>query len=455
MLIRFVVNNIFSFEGETEFTMIPNNRLKTLKRHSYKINDFNVLKLSSIYGANGAGKSNLLKSLELFKELIVEEESVSTAYEEKFKLNDEQGKDSQTLAIEFIQNNIPLYYGVVIDKNIVSTEELYISGLGKREDELVYERKTNKEGVTNIKFSDEFEKDEKNLMLKTLLIDEFIEPNKLILKLLSKKKNELLKNTKNAYKWFTNTLYIISPNSKYAGFAHQIDANGPLKEYTEELLRSFDLGIKSISSEKKSFQEFFGEEKTKDHEQLLKDVDESPRKMINLVDQNGSEIILIKEGDDVFVKELKLWHRGKKDKSILFSLDEESDGTRRLLDLTPAFLLVTSNPVVFFIDEIERSIHPLLIKEIISKFSLGEGTKGQLIFTTHESNLLDQNIFRQDEIWFTEKNHNGSTEIYPLSDFKQHKTLDIRKGYLDGRYGSIPFLGNLKDLNWRQHDIKE
>jgi len=80
-----------------------------------------------------------------------------------------------------------------------------------------------------------------------------------------------------------------------------------------------------------------------------------------------------------------------------------------------------------------------------------EETKGQLIFTTHESNLLDQKIFRQDEIWFAEKDKNGSTDLYSLSEFKEHKTIDIRKGYLNGRYGSIPFLANLKDLNWHEY----
>ena len=107
---------------------------------------------------------------------------------------------------------------------------------------------------------------------------------------------------------------------------------------------------------------------------------------------------------------------------------------------------------MFIIDEIERSIHPLLIKELVKKFSLDPNTKGQLIFTTHESNLLDQKILRQDEIWFAEKNENGSTDIYSLNDFKEHKTIDIQKGYLNGRYGSIPFLANLKDLNWHDYD---
>jgi AAA15 family ATPase/GTPase len=105
--------------------------------------------------------------------------------------------------------------------------------------------------------------------------------------------------------------------------------------------------------------------------------------------------------------------------------------------LTVFFDIMTSD-VTYFIDELERSIHPLLIKEFVRKFSEDSKTKGQLIFTTHESNLLNQEIFRQDEIWFAEKDHDGKTDLYPLSEFKEHNTKDIQRGYLAGRYGAIP-----------------
>jgi AAA15 family ATPase/GTPase len=121
------------------------------------------------------------------------------------------------------------------------------------------------------------------------------------------------------------------------------------------------------------------------------------------------------------------------------------------MEYLPALFYAVSRRKTYFIDEIERSIHPLLIKELIKKFSLDKDTMGQLIFSTHESNLLDQDIFRPDEIWFAEKNKEGATELYALSEFKEHHTIDIRKGYLNGRYGGIPFLGNLKDLNWEKY----
>jgi uncharacterized protein len=160
--------------------------------------------------------------------------------------------------------------------------------------------------------------------------------------------------------------------------------------------------------------------------------------------------IFVLEDGKVWAKRLCFRHEEDMG-STKFSNWEESDGTNRLLDYLPILYEAINSKKVYLIDEIERSIHPLLIKELVKKFSDDTETKGQLIFTTHESNLLDQEIFRPDEIWFTEKNRQGATELYPLSEFKEHHTIDIRKGYLNGRYGGIPFLGNLKDLNWDKY----
>jgi AAA15 family ATPase/GTPase len=121
----------------------------------------------------------------------------------------------------------------------------------------------------------------------------------------------------------------------------------------------------------------------------------------------------------------------------------------------PALAGIVNNEEVYLIDEIERSIHPIIIKEIISKISLDTSAKGQLIFTTHESCLLDQEILRPDEIWFAQKDVNGASKLYSLSDFNIHNTANIENGYLNGRYGGIPFLSNLQDLNWHKYEVSE
>lgn len=451
MIIRFVVENIFSFGERKEFTTIPNTRLKTLEHHEYPIEGINVLKLCSIYGANGAGKSNLVKSLELLQKMILQEKIPYRLKDSKFKFFETEEASAQVFAIEFSQDEKAFYYGLVINDEHIATEELYLSGLGKKDDELIFERSTNDEKTT-IRFLDAFERDEKSQILKDVLIQEFVKPDEPVLKLLSNRDNRFLSDIKVAYKWFEESLQIITPYSRPGALAHKVDIDPEFKKYAKDLMCSLNIGISDLATEKKELRDFFGEDNNQELDGLIRDLESSPHKMIGFRSNKGDELIIVKDNGKIWVKNLKLGHIGKTNKTIMFNLEEESDGTIRLLDFVPAFKSIVTNPKVFIIDEIERSIHPLLIKELIKKFSLDTNTKGQLIFTTHESNLLSQEIFRQDEIWFAEKNSNGSTDLYSLNDFKEHKTIDIQKGYLSGRYGSIPFLGNIQDLNWHQYD---
>ena len=444
-----VIENLFSFGERKEFNMIPNNRLKTLNDHKYDVNGFDLLKLSSIYGANGAGKSNLVKSLQLFQALVVTEEIPVGFKNAQFKFNSGDNK-KQVIAVEFVQDDIGFYYGIEILDGIVSTEELYLSGLGRKKDELLFERKTDKDRNSKILFLKAFEDDERSQLLKSVLLEELVKPNKPILKLISNRNNQFLKDVKKAFSWFQNTLQIITPELSPATLAHDIDIDAFFHQYAQNTMRSFNIGITSLTSEKVEIHEFFGDSDKDQLKQIIQHFEVSPDRILFTRDKN--DIAIVKEEDKIWVKSLKVKHTGGNNKSVSFGLGEESDGTIRLLDFIPAFYELISEQKVFIIDEIERSIHPLLIKELVKKFSLDSQTKGQLIFTTHESNLLDQELFRRDEIWFAEKDESGSTDLYSLSDFKEHKTIDIRKGYLNGRYGSIPFLGNLQDLNWHQND---
>ncbi len=455
MLIRFIIENVLSFGEKKEFTTIcSNNYIQNLKHHKYNFEELNLLKLSSIYGANGAGKSNLIKALALFQDFVVNQKMSYTLKNSEFKFNPKTMP--QSLAIEFIEQDTPFYYGIMFIGDIILSEELYISGLGSKDDKLIFHRTTDKKKNIKVIFLDEFEKDEKSQILKSVLIDDkLIKHNETALKILANRENRFLQDIKKAYNWFESTLQIITPESRPAALAHAIETDKKFGSYVKDIICSFNLGISSLKTEKVDIHEFFGKDNPEDLQRILELIDLSPNNAVGARKEiKGSETIFIKEGDKVWAKTLKLEHKGKTSQNLLFELDEESDGTIRLLDFVPAFYELINQNGVFLIDEIERSIHPLLIKELIRKFSLDEDTKGQLIFTTHESNLLDQEIFRQDEIWFVEKDDTGSTDLYSLSDYKEHKTIDIQKGYLNGRYGSVPFLGNLKDLNWHNYDTE-
>ncbi|MBK8702273.1 MAG: ATP-binding protein [Saprospiraceae bacterium] len=211
-------------------------------------------------------------------------------------------------------------------------------------------------------------------------------------------------------------------------------------------MRSFKTGIRDIVTETIPIEEYFGEDDKIEAERIISELKANP----DQVKANRTPFEEITFGliaDKVYDKRLYLLHE-EDNGANQFSAAEESDGTRRLLEYIPALYGAIYFSKVYLVDEIERSLHPLLIKELTRKFSQDTTTRGQLIFTTHESNLLDQDIFRSDEIWFAEKKADGATELYALSEFKEHHTIDIRKGYLNGRYGAIPFMGNLRDLKW-------
>jgi len=454
MLIRFVVENIFSFDERKEFQMIPLKTLKTLKHHVYDMERLSLLKMASIYGANGSGKSNLIKSIGLLQKLVLNEINADEIKSSIFKFHDPE-KTKQTLAIEFIQENTPFYYGLEIKDGVIVTEELYLSGLGKK-DELIFERKTDEFMKTTINFPKKFEIVEETQMLKNILITEFVKPDETIIGLISRRENKFFDNVKKTQRWF-ESLLIITPNSKLS-LTPIIAGLNPLlnKEELEKVISGMSFGIKNISTEKTELMKYLGKNDESQAEGIINTVEKSKEKSIRLINKNkGTDISIIKENDKYFVLKPVFRHVGKMDREVNFDINEESDGTVRIIDLIPAFKIAASSQNTIIIDEIERSIHPNLIKELVKEFSSTESTRGQLIFTTHESNLLDQEIFRQDEIWFTEKDQSAATDIYSLSDYKVHKTKDIRSGYLCGRYGSIPFLSNIKDLGWLKNDNKK
>jgi AAA15 family ATPase/GTPase len=454
MLIRLIINNFLSFGEEKEFNMLPMPRLRTLKEHKYNINGFDILKMASIYGANGAGKSNLVKSMLMFEQLILSENPlINFSNNKKFKFS--RDNQPQTFIIEFIQDEKAFLYGFEILDNIVISEELYLSGLGKKENKLLFDRTTDRESK-KVTLKTPLLNDKAGKILISIIEKNLAKSNKTIFKLLTTLNSSKLQEITTALTWFKDTLVIVTPDAKPSALVQKIDTNKKFKFFTEDLMKSFHIGINKIEVEKKTLEDFFGKNDVKRINNILEELDNSKNNMIGLQTNGGQEIIITKEDANIYVKKLQISHQGKDDIEAMFDLEEESDGTVRLLDFAPAFQDIAINKKVYIVDEIERSIHPLLIKELVSKFSKDNKSNGQLIFTTHESNLLDQSIFRQDEIWFAEKNKNGSTDLYSLSDFKkEHNTIDIRKGYLIGRYGSIPFLGNLKDLNWHDYEITE
>jgi len=449
MLIRFLVKNLFSFKELTEFNMLP-GRLKLMPYHVYTVGGIQLLKLNAMYGANGAGKSNLINALAILKDFVISGEMPIELITETFKFDKDSYSKDVYLGIEFIKNDIPYYYGITINQGIVIEEELQISGINKNQDKILFSRTDNVlEKNIELTFSKEVTEDKEASLFPEFLKNEILERNKPVLFYMKNRQNEVFEPFKSALEWFEKGLELISPHSRPGGMVLRLEKDKKFHEFAIDIMRSFNTGIHDIHVDTIPIEEYFGEDNKQDAERISADIRAKSGKM-KIIRTPFEEIVFVIEDGKPVAKKI-LFSHGEDSGSIRFQFSEESDGTRRLMEYLPALFNVVNKCKTYFVDEIERSIHPLLIKELLKKFSHDKETKGQLIFSTHESNLLDQDIFRQDEIWFAEKNKEGATEIYTLSEFKEHHTLDIRKGYLNGRYGGIPFLGNLKDLNWEKY----
>lgn len=418
--------------------------------HVYKAGGVDLLKLNAMYGANGAGKSNLIKALSLLSVFVETGSLPVELYSETFKLDKGNDEKDVYLGVEFVKEDIPYYYGITINGGIIIEEELQISGLGTKQDyTLFYRMDKVREKRLSLTFSKEIIEDKEAALFPSFLENEVLKRNQPVLFYMASRKNKVFDSFRKAWEWLTQDLVPVFPDARPTGLTLHLEEDAGFRQFANDIMQAFNTGIQRIIVKTIPIQQFFGEDDKQQAEKITAELKANPDGIRQFLTAH-EEIIFAMEKNRAEAKRLYFLHEADGG-SAEFTASEESDGTRRLLDYLPAFYAAIQTPRVYLVDEIERSIHPLLIKALLEKFSHDQKTKGQIIFSTHESNLLDQDIFRPDEIWFAEKNKAGATEIYALSEFKEHHTIDIRKGYLNGRYGGIPFLGNLKDLNWDKY----
>lgn len=450
MIVRVVIKNLFSFKDQTEFHTIPGQATR-LKDHKYKVQSKELLKLSAIYGANGSGKSNFIRAVSLLRQFVKIGNIPIKLSDSKFKLSEEMAKQPSELGIEFVFDGNFYYYSIAFDQRKVIEEYLCTINLKRNEDELLFHRTLNS-NKTEIKFFKGFEDNAENSLLKGIIEKDLLKPEKSLLFLINSLSSGSFGVIQDVFTWFDEQLIIIYPHTKANSLPLLLDNDSALKEFASDMMCSFGTGISNFVIAKTSITDYFGENEKDQIEKVTREITSRPDTAVEIINKaTGEEVVALEEDGEIITKRIYFEHTSESSKPVPFNFNEESDGTKRLIEYLPALFDLVHIDKTYLIDEIERSVHPVIIKELISKFSNDSKSKGQLIFTTHESNLLDQDIFRTDEIWFAQKNKSGASKLYSLSEFKEHNTIDIRKGYLNGRYGAIPFIGNLQDLNWHKY----
>ncbi len=421
------------------FTASKSDQLPLHVSRAEKRDDISVLRLGLIYGANASGKSNIIKCLAIIKAFALK--GWSKHQYNYFKMTDNP-KERSSIEVEFKVDGQFFAYGVTFSKGGLLEEWLYKTG--SRNDAMIFERKRTGDEWENV-IAPQFVKEESGQFLKFLIegtptkgtfLSEYIKRNG--------KGIDAIKLTR---KWFEN-LNIISPGSYASDFSFRMVNNAQFRTVMRELLRYFGTGVSDLYSVESKPEELNIPDK------IRQEIEES-------LDGKGNETGAIVRHEHRFVfaqkdeaknvkwYELKTIHRKEgSDSDYVFEMFEESDGTSRLFDFLPMLMDMRLNNSVYVIDEADRSLHPMLTLKLLEMYNslLRNDSQMQLICTTHESNLLSTAPIRQDEVWFVEKDRKGESHLSSLCEYKPRE--NVQKGYLNGRYGAIPFFGELDNIHW-------
>ena len=443
MILRFIVENITSFKDAVEFNTFPSSKSHNHDNHKVSCGHATALRMAAIYGANGAGKSNLIDTLQLLSTMVRNGSILGLSLADvPFKFNNNVASDISGLALEYYYNDHVYYYHVEFSENVIHLEELLLCN--KNKDITIFKREGDDITVKG-KF---FTQRTNSLYLDT--IKRMVRPDMLMLSFMGYYYPNESSYITEAYRWFVSKLRIVKPGYVSGFVPHLLDTDKQFSDLVNTTIPELKTGIDKLVVKKDVLTDnvINSNPTLQSVVKQAKDHPGEPQAYSEPFNPISYNIVYDSQQDVVYSKKIVPIHKRLDNSEVEMSMLSESDGTRRLIEYMPLFYSVIQNGGVYVVDEIERSIHPILIKSIISKISESTKATGQLIFTTHESGLLDQNIFRPDEIWFAQKDSEQATQLYPLSDFNIHHTANIENGYLNGRYGGIPFLSNLKDLHW-------
>jgi len=397
-----------------------------------------ALPVAAIYGANGAGKSNVVKALVFLKSLIlIGTEPERPISRRPFLLDSESPAKPTELTIQFIEGGQVYVFGCKVSDKVVNAEWLSLLRDGKEIP--IYERATNDKEEVMIEAGAVLKDDSWGDHTKALALTKVgVLPNQLFL-------NGIRKNLRRrdqgpiiaaVLRWFTHRLIIVPASATFSELAQWVAQDETFTAFAGDFLRKVATGVDRLRVDSTEIEESVLDTPIK---QLISDLPLG--NTITVPAQDGAELIVEKgEGTKVRLLTIESEHIASDGTRVSLPFSEESDGTQRLTHLLPALHAICHAQRLLLVDEIDRSLHPLLAKGFVRAFlEAAAGRGSQLIFTTHEIAFLDLDLLRRDEIWFADKTRSGgATELYSLSDYRVRTDLRIDKAYLQGRFEAVP-----------------
>lgn len=423
MFLQFSVNNFRSIKDTVTFSMATASKDDD---NSFKKRNYELLTSAVIYGANASGKSNILKAMSFMGNVVLNKtkviQSTDTLPHDPFKLNTLTQDASSTFEIVFFIDEVKYRYGFEADNTTVYSEWLYEDTKGK-EAKLFYRDSESEHYVNPTRFKEGF------VFFDNTTSKIKVSKNQLFIWKCDQDDGEISKKILN---WFTRFNLIDGlDHGGYVNYTMKKMEEINFKKEIVALVKTADIGIDDIVlNEEEIPKEFI--EKSPFNDEFLKD----------LFGENGYKIPIVKTYHKKFDE-----NNNEIGIEIFELSDEESKGTEKFFKISAPILNTLKEGKILMIDELDASLHPMLTKHLIKLFhDKTINTKNaQLIFATHDTNLLKPYIFRRDQIWLTEKDKYGATDIYSLAQFKNvRKDEDFEKQYIQGKYGAIPYLGKFE-----------
>lgn len=423
MLIEFSVGNYRSFKDKVTFSLVAANLVAKDKdvddRNVITVSsDLALLKSAAIYGANASGKSNLAKALNFMKTFMInssrETQSTDRISYEPFRLSIETEKQPSSFELVFLMSGKRYRYGFEVDRDRVVSEWLFY--VPKQRETKLFERHLDTIDALKVLKSDGVEQRTRHNALFLSVAAQFN-----------------VKIPEDILFWLTQKLNLVSGlhDDSYIEYTINCLIENRNREAILALIKRLDLGISDLA---------------------VKQVDLTSDLLPDVLPEEIKEMII--KGSKGKTALIQTFHRkfdqtGNFQAAERFDLNEhESEGTQKVFALAGLLIDTLNDGKTLIIDELDARLHPLITLEIVKLFNSikTNPNQAQLVFMTHDTNLLNNQLFRRDQIWFAEKDKYGATDLYSLAEYSVRNDAAFENDYIKGRYGAIPYIGNMSGL---------
>lgn len=444
MIISFSVENWMSFRDRVTLSMVASREHQHGERVP-RVGEYSmrILPVTVIYGGNASGKTNLFRALSFAKRLVVDGTKPDGLIPvQPFRLDSLGVTRPTRFAFEILVDETIYEFSFAVSRKAVLEERLVRVSITS--ESVLYDRVGENITFNSALSSDQFLK----FAFKGTRDNQLFLTNSV---------SQKVENFRPVYDWFEDSLELVAPDSRFGGLEHALDQEDPLFSMMNKMLPQLDTGIEHLGMERIPFDSSPLPESLK--AKIQEDLKEGDSGLVE-GGPDDERFVVTRNAGELVVKRMVAYHPRQDGTEVKFDLRHESDGSRRMIDLLPALLEVSApqSRSVYVFDEIDRSLHPMLMRRLLEVFvsSCSVASRAQLLFTTHNVQLMDQRLFRRDEMWVTERNEVGVSNLISFSEYKDVRyDKDIRKSYLQGRLGGVPRLrvgGVLTGLSYDERE---